>query len=122
MRNSFILFLSLFLALRGVAQLDADSDTFNGHIVQLDARKKIISWIQPQANAYDEFLRQRWNFIKTQAPMSPGPSPRSNYPQYYFYCAYRVKNGQLEPDTWMNDIGERLPNWAESARLYYAYS
>jgi len=28
----------------------------------------------------------------------------------------------LEPDTWMNDIGEKIPNWFESARLYYAYS
>ena len=26
------------------------------------------------------------------------------------------------PDTWMNDIGEKIPNWFESARLYYQYS
>ncbi len=24
--------------------------------------------------------------------------------------------------TWMNDIGEKIPNWFESARLYYQYS
>ena len=54
--------------------------------------------------------------------MSPGPDPRSRYPQYYFYCAFRNNNGHLEPDTWMNDIGEKIPNWFENARLYYAYT
>ena len=40
----------------------------------------------------------------------------------FFYCAYRPENGSLQPDMWMNDVGERIPNWFESARLYYAYS
>jgi hypothetical protein len=31
-------------------------------------------------------------------------------------------NGRLVPDTWMNDIAEKIPNWFESARLYYAYT
>jgi hypothetical protein len=41
---------------------------------------------------------------------------------YYFYCAFRDNNGILEPDTWMNDIGEKIPNWFENARLYYTYT
>ena len=97
-------------------------DTFNTHVVLLDKESKIIPWITPQSKAYSEFLHQRWNFIKTMAPYSPGPEPRSSYPQYYFYCAYRIKDGKLQADTWMNDIGERIPNWFESARLYYAYT
>ncbi len=97
-------------------------DSFNNHVVLLDDQSKIISWITPQSDAYDRFLRQRWNFIKTMVPNCPGPAPRSLYPQYYFYCAYRYKAGKLEPDTWMNDVGEKLPNWFESARLYYAYT
>ena len=94
----------------------------NTHPVVLDEHSKIISWIKPQSIAYDQFLRQRWNFIKNHVPNSPGPPPRSSYPQYYFYCAYRAKGGVLEPDQWMNDIGEKIPNWFESARLYYAYT
>jgi hypothetical protein len=94
----------------------------NTHKVVLDKDSKIISWITPQSKAFDQFLHQRWNFIKTRVPNSQGPSPRSNYPQYYFYCAYKDSNGVLEPDTWMNDIGEKIPNWFESARLYYAYT
>src|ERR1017187_6868405 len=97
-------------------------DVFNGHRVILDDQNKIIPWSAPPENAYDHFLRLRWNFIKTKVPNCPGPPPRSSYPQYYFYCAFRNKNGTLEADTWMNDVGEKIPNWLESARLYYAYT
>ncbi|MBZ5545422.1 MAG: hypothetical protein LAO07_17370 [Acidobacteriia bacterium] len=97
-------------------------DLFNGHKVVLDGQNKIIPWSVPVEDAYDHFLRLRWNFIKTKVPNCPGPPPRSSYPQYYFYCAFRDKNGILEPDTWMNDVGEKIPNWFESARLYYAYT
>ena len=99
-------------------------DSIATHKVALDEKSKLISWIQPQSRAYDIFLRQRWNFIKTSVPCSPGPLPRSRYPQYYFYCAYKVSSGKIlqEPDEWMNDVGEKIPNWFESARLYYAYT
>jgi hypothetical protein len=97
------------------------NETFCGHHVVLDNHGKIIPWHLPRANAFDHFLRLRWEFVKN-APASPGPPPRSSYPQYYFYCAFKMNNGVLEPDAWMNDIGEKIPNWFESARLYYAYS
>ena len=98
------------------------ADVFCTHTVVLDDQNKIIPWYVPMANAYDHFLHLRWDFIKTKVPNCPGPPPRSTYPQYYFYCAFRDKNGTLEPDTWMNDVGEKIPNWSESARLYYAYT
>src|SRR6266568_4491552 len=98
------------------------ADIFCGHKVSLDDQNKIIPWSAPVEKAYDHFLRLRWDFIKTKAPNCPGPPPRSSYPQYYFYCAFWDKNGTLDPDTWMNDLGEKIPNWFESARLYYAYT
>ena len=100
----------------------ATQDVFNGHKVVLDSQGKILPWSTPREMAYDHFLRLRWDFIKTKVPNCPGPSPRSSYPQYYFYCAFWDKNGVLDPDTWMNDVGEKIPNWFESARLYYAYT
>jgi hypothetical protein len=109
----------------GLSSLPALADTappFNGHPVSLDAQGKILPWSPTDQNPYDAFLRMRWNFIKTRVPMSPGPAPRSSYPQYYFYCAFWDKSGKLEPDTWMNDVAEKVPNWFESARLYYAYT
>ena len=95
-------------------------DSVATHKVRLDNSSKIISWISPQSMAYDKFLRDRWNFIIKGIPDCPGPPPRSDYPQYFFYCAY--KDQQMIPDTWMNDIGEKIPNWFESARLYYQYT
>ena len=96
--------------------------TFCTHKVVLDEKNKIIPWYTSGENAYDHFLHLRWNFIKTKVPNSPGPAPRSKYPQYYFYCAFKDTGGVLKPDTWMNDIGEKIPNWFENARLYYAYT
>src|SRR4051812_43862120 len=96
------LFISSVCAQAG-SSVEKEADSFNMHKVILDDESKIISWIVPQSKAYSEFLRQRWNYIKTKVPNSPGPPPRSNYPQYYFYCAYKIKDGSLQPDTWMND-------------------
>jgi hypothetical protein len=96
--------------------------TFCTHKVILDKNNKIIPWYTPREMAYDHFLHLRWDFVKNHVPQSPGPSPRSRYPQYYFYCAFKPVNGILESDTWMNDIGEKIPNWFENARLYYAYT
>jgi hypothetical protein len=103
-------------------RLTEKPDSIATHKVVLDAQLKIVPWTIPADKAYDQFLRHRWNFIKTQVPYSPGPAPRSDYPQYYFYCAFKDSNNILLPDQWMNDVGEKIPNWFESARLYYAYT
>jgi hypothetical protein len=124
-RKSFfiLLILSLLFAFGNVyAQTKEKSDTlFCGHKVVLDNQGKLLPWYFPQDKAYDHFLNLRWDFIKTKVPNSPGPGARSNYPQYYFYCGFK-NNTVAEYDTWMNDIGEKIPNWFENARLYYAYT
>ncbi len=104
------------------AQKNITDTIFCTHNVVLDESGKIIPWFIPREAAYDNFLQLRWNFIKNRVPFSPGPEPRSNYPQYYFYCAFKIRNDSILPDTWMNDIGEKIPNWFENARLYYAYT
>lgn len=116
----FTLFACIFYA-----NIFAQTDTtaiFCGHEVRLDAQQKLLPWKDGTSNAYDHFLRLRWNFIETKAPMSPGPALRSSYPQYYFYCAFIDSAGVLLPDMWMNDVGEKIPNWFESALSYYAYT
>jgi hypothetical protein len=113
--------LTLMMSI-GNPLLGLTDTTFCTHRVVLDNQNKIIPWYIPNDKAYDHFLRLRWDFIRNSVPNSPGPPPRSRYPQYYFYCAFKPVNGILEPDTWMNDIGEKIPNWFENARLYYAYT
>jgi hypothetical protein len=121
--NSKFIFIcfALIAFVPGVAQKDS-VETFCGHKVVLDAHQKLLPAEVPSANPYDYFLRLRWNFIKHHVPLSPGPAPRSQYPQYYFYCAFIDSGGILKPDMWMNDVGEKIPNWFESAHLYYAYT
>lgn len=121
MNRSQVIFFILILSYCTNSTALADT-TFCTHTVVLDKNNKIIPWYTPQENAFDHFLHLRWNFVKSHVPYSPGPDPRSRYPQYYFYCAFKPVNGILEPDTWMNDIGEKIPNWFENARLYYAYT
>ena len=88
----------------------------------LDYQHKLLPRKVDASNPYDHFLRLRWNFVKTKAPKSPGPPPRSDYPQYFFYCAFIDSANHLLPDQWMNDVGEKIPMWFESARLYRDYT
>jgi hypothetical protein len=117
-----LLILVAFLVTCSQEQIVQTETKFCGHRVVLDKKGKLLPWYEPREKAYDHLLHLRWDFIKTRVPLSPGPEPRSRYPQYYFYCAFKPVNGKPEPDTWMNDIGEKIPNWFESARLYYAYT
>jgi len=121
MKNILVIFLILLASCTHKTNMAPD-EFFCTHKVILDDQKKILPWYTPREKAYDHFLHLRWNFIKNNVPNSPGPEPRSRYPQYYFYCAFRVSNDSILPDMWMNDIAEKIPNWFESARLYYAYT
>ena len=127
MKKSSVFILSCFNTIFLSAQTLAPRytehpDSIATHKVVLDNQSKLIPWSSPAGKAYDQFLRQRWNFIRSNVPNSPGPAPRSSYPQYYFYCAFKDSNNVLLPDMWMNDVGEKIPNWFESARLYYSYT
>ena len=118
-----ILILTFVLLAACNSRKETVTDTvFCTHNVVLDEEEKLLPWFTPRDMAYDNFLHLRWDFIKNSVPNSPGPDPRSRYPQYYFYCAFKVRNDSILPDTWMNDIGEKIPNWFENARLYYAYT
>lgn len=117
---------ALLSAVAALAPLHAE--TFVGQTVALDGEGKLIPWYAPANRAYHEFLVRRWNFVKN-APASPAstspndPVERSTFPQYYFYNGYVTQDtSRVAPDGWMNDVGEKVPNWFENARLYYAYT
>jgi hypothetical protein len=123
MKYLFIVAACLYLVFSCTNQTRIITHTmFCSHNVVLDGEGKIIPWYTPSDKAYDHFLRLRWDFIKHHVPNAPGPDPRSRYPLYYFYSAFVSRNDSILPDNWMNDIGEKIPNWFENARLYYAYS
>jgi hypothetical protein len=116
-------FISTFLSAQTIStRLTEKPDSIGVYKVVLDDQSKLIPPSLPANRAYDQVLRLRWNFIKTKVPFSPGPPPRSLYPQYYFYSAFRDSGNFILTDLWQNDVAERIPNWFESARLYYAYT
>lgn len=117
----FALLLLVPIVSSGQVKIDS-SRVFCGHEVMLDENNKLLPRKVDAKNPYDHFVKLRWNFIKTKVPRSPGPPPRSDYPQYFFYCAFIDSAGVLLPDNWMNDVGEKVPMWLESARLYRDYS
>jgi hypothetical protein len=86
------------------------------HKLVVDGQNKILPWYTPSANAYDHFLDQLWTWL----PTVPN-GPASSLPMYYLYCGFKPGT-PLTPDTWENDWGERVPNFVEFGRLYYAYT
>ena len=122
MKRTLMMLLAAVSLLLAAAGGDAAEPTIAGHTVVLDGQGKIIPWSTQAEKAYSGLAHQQWNLVKTKVPPSPGPPPRSDYPQYYFYDGYVTKEAKITPDNWMNNIGEKIPNWFESARLYYAYT
>jgi len=121
--NIICALVGLFQATMSLGQPSAKVDTFFcTHQVVLDNSAKLLPWFYPREKAFDQFLRIRWDFIKTKVSNSPGSVPRSNYPQYYFYASFEMKDGKMKIKDWMNDVAEKVPNWFENARLYYAYT
>ncbi len=122
MKHALILFVIVLISCTGKPKVMPDT-TFCTHKVVLDEQNKIIPWYYTRMKMLMIiFFTCDGILLKTKFPIHQDPIHRSRYPQYYFYCAFNVRNDSILPDAWMNDIGEKIPNWFENARLYYAYT
>ncbi|PPK76119.1 hypothetical protein B0F87_104211 [Methylobacter tundripaludum] len=92
------------------------TDVLRYHTVIVDGNNEILPWYTPIENAYDHYLDQLWTWLST---VPNGPS--SSLPMYYLYCGFQPGN-PITPDSYENDWGERIPNFVEFGRLYYAYT
>ena len=86
------------------------------HTLATDADGKIVPWFTPAANAFDNYLDQCWAWALT------APNDTHGLPISYLYCAWHPGSPPTADTGWENDVGEKIPNWVESARLYYQYS
>ena len=59
----------------------AQGEEFAGHTVVLDDKGKLLSWVDPQSNAYDHVVRLAWNFLLTKVQVEP-----NGLKSYYTYC------------------------------------
>jgi hypothetical protein len=41
----------------------------NGHRVALDGQGKLLSWVNPQEQAYDQIVKLGWDFLKSKVPI-----------------------------------------------------
>lgn len=108
--------LTILLALLSLVTPSSNAETLRHHTLTLDSQNKILPWYTPIENAYDNYLNQLWTWLPT---VPNGPS--SSLPMYYLYCGFKP-GAPIIPDTQENDWGERIPNFVEFGRLYYAYT
>src|SRR6516162_10225986 len=90
-------------------------DTLNTHPVILDASGKLLSWVQPQAIAYDRVMRLAWDFLLHSVPVEA-----NGLKTYFTYCCMDTL-GQHAED-WPHDPAMVYGAFADSAAAYYAYS
>ncbi len=111
MNRCLLLVLSLTLG----AAAGGSAEVLRYHTLLLDEQNKIIPWFTPAANAFDNYLDQCWAWAVA------APNDANGLPISFLYCAWKPSDPPTNPPTadesWENDVGEKIPNWVESARL-----
>jgi hypothetical protein len=86
------------------------------HDVVLDERGQLLPWYKPADKAFDHYLKQCWAWALA------APNDEHGLPISFLYCAWQPGTPPSASKAWENDIGEKIPNWVESARLFYQYA
>ena len=94
----------------------SSAETLRYHSLVLDEQNKIIPWFTPVANAFDNYLDKCWSWA------IEAPNDSLGLPISFLYCAWNPGDPPTASASWENDVGEKIPNWVENARLYYQYS
>ncbi len=90
-------------------------DTLNGHRVVVDGNGKLISWVQPQAGAYDRVMRLAWDFLLHTVPIES-----NGLKTYFTYCC--MDPDKLHGTDWPHNPAGLYGMFVDSAVAYYAYS
>jgi hypothetical protein len=109
--------LCLLTALGVLAAVPAPAQqVFNRHQVVLDAQGKLLSWVQPQEQAYDRVMRLAWDFLLRTIPVES-----NGLKTYLTYCCLDAKKLRATRD-WPHDPASTFAAFVDSALAYYAYS
>jgi hypothetical protein len=93
----------------------AQGEEFAGHTVVLDDKGKLLSWVDPQSNAYDHVVRLAWNFLLTKVQVEP-----NGLKSYYTYCC--IDQRTFRGTEWPHNPAGFNAMLTDSASEYYAYS
>jgi len=106
----------LFLLLLLVNARGSRAETLRYHVLATNDVGQILPWYNPVENAFDNYLDKCWEWA-VNAPLDYHGLPIS-----FLYCAWSPGTPPTPSRSWENDVGEKIPNWVESARLYYQYT
>ena len=112
--NSTKVLLSVFLWVTGVHTLWS-AEYLRYHTLVLDGQGEVMPWSTPATNAFDNYLVKCWSYALA------APNDAHGLPISFLYCAWNPGNPPTADTSWENDVGEKIPRWVESARLYYQY-
>ncbi len=107
--------LFLVLSLTLGSAVGCSAETLRYHTLVVDGQNNIIPWFTPATNAFDNYLDKCWAWAVA------APNDTHGLPISFLYCAWKPGNPPTADQSWENDVGEKIPNWVESARLYYQY-
>lgn len=106
----------LMIVLVFCACVTCSAEVLRYHTLVVDGQDKILPWFTPASGAFDNYLDQCWAWAVA------APNDAHGLPISYLYCAWNPGNPPTANTGWENDVGEKIPNWVESARLYYQYA
>lgn len=114
MRRSTGICLLAVLWLLAARQVLAQQ-SFNRHQVVLDGQGKLLSWVQPQANAYGRVVRLGWDFLLTTVPVEP-----NGLKTFYTYCC--IDERTLRGGDWLHNPAGLFAMLVDASTAYYPYS
>jgi hypothetical protein len=107
--------MRLCIALLTLTLAAAGAETFNDHAVLLDKSGKLLSWVEPQADAYDRVMRLAWDFLLNKVP-----AESNGLKTFYTYCCLDI--AKMHGTPWPHNPAGLYSMLADSASAYYAYS
>jgi hypothetical protein len=107
--------LTVSLILMTVTVSADQPQTLNGHPVRLDEQNRILSWVEPQSQAYDRVIRLAWRFLLNDVPIQG-----NGLTAYYTYCC--LDSDTLKVRSWPHNPAGLTAMLIDSAIAYYAYS
>jgi hypothetical protein len=88
---------------------------FVGHDVVLDASGRLLSWVEPQDDAYGTIVRLAWDRLLTGFP-----TEANGLPTWLSYCCF--DRDTLHGTEWPHNPACVWAGLADGAAAYYAYS
>jgi hypothetical protein len=91
------------------------TERLGDHAVVLDSNGKLLSWVQPQEQAYSEVVRLAWNQLLTGFPVE-----QNGLPTWLAYCCFDGKT--LRGTAWPHNPASVYAGLAAAAAAYHAYT